>query len=183
MERDFQYDIMDLIKNRWSPRAFSQTPIDQETIMALIEAASYAPSCFNEQPWRFLVADTPEKLALMQSVIMPNNQAWANQAPVLILIAAERSFSHNQADNRWHAFDTGTAWGFLALEAQKRGLITHAMGGFDRKKAREVFAIPDHLTILTVVAVGQYGAKEQLTHELQRREKPNLRKKPEQFLL
>jgi len=183
MSRHYNYSIMDPIKNRWSPRAFDSTPIALDDLHALIEAARYAPSCFNEQPWRFIIAHEQEQLKKMQSVLNPTNQEWANQAPVLILIVANRFFSSSGKDNYWHMFDAGTAWGYLSLEATQRGLITHAMGGFKRDLARELFNISEDYDIITVVAVGRYGDPSTLSEAQQAREKPNVRKPLEELLL
>ena len=183
MERTFRYDIMPEIKERWSPRAFSEERIPREEILALIEAASFSPSCFNEQPWRFIIADSEEKLAKMRDTLTVQNQVWANKAPVLILIAAKKNFSLNNWENFWHMFDAGTSWGFLSLEAVRRGLVTHAMGGFDTEKAREAFAISDKYEIITIVAVGKYGRPEELPDDLQKRERPDVRKDVESLIL
>jgi len=183
VERKFTYEVMTEIKERWSPRAFSEKAVAEEDLMALLEAARYAPSCNNEQPWRFLIATEEDKLSRMREVLDPGNQKWANRAPVLILIAAEKKFLKDGSNNLWNCFDAGTAWGYLSLEAQKRGLITHGMGGFSAEKAREEFKIPDHYEIITVIAVGYYGKKDQLSEFNQGREHPNTRKEIEELLL
>lgn len=183
MERTFKYEIMPEIKSRWSPRAFSNEKISKDDIMALIEAARYAPSCFNEQPWRFIVADNHETLTKIRSILAPSNQIWADKAPVLIIILSKKTFDRNGKDNYWNMFDAGTAWGYMSLEAQRRGLITHAMGGFSKDKTREAFEITDDYNIITVVAVGKYGNKENLTEELQDREHPETRMEIEELLL
>ncbi len=183
MERQFKYDIMPEIKERWSMRAFSEEKISEDDIMAIIEAAKYAPSCFNEQPWRFIVADDDEKLEKMRGVLVESNQVWANAAPVLIAILSQKVFSYNGKDNFWNMFDTGTAWGYLSLEAHRRGLATHAMGGFSRSKLREVFGVSDNHEIICVVALGKPGNKESLSEALQKREKPDIRKETSDFLL
>ena len=125
MKRQFKYNIMQEIKDRWSPRAFSTEKISEEDLQAILEAASYAPSCFNEQPWRLLIASEEKELEIMRSLLTEKNYRWAKNAPVLILILAHRYFAYNNKENRWHQFDSGTAWGYLSLEAQKRGFITH----------------------------------------------------------
>lgn len=176
MRRDFAYDILPEIEKRWSPRAFSVDPIKKEDMMGLLEAARYAPSCFNEQPWRFILADTDEDLEKMRGVLVPMNQEWANRAPILLMILAKKTFEENGKENDWHMFDAGTAWGYLSLEAQRRGLITHAMGGFSQTKAREVFSISDEYDIATIVAIGKYGEKGQLSEALQMREMEGTRK-------
>jgi len=175
MARDFLYDISPDIQQRWSPRAFSSESITGE-VMALLEAARYAPSAFNEQPWRFVVASEPEELTVMRSVLVEANQVWANTAPVLLAVLAKQTFSHNGKPNAWHTFDTGTAWGYLSLEAQRRGLISHAMAGFDKEKARVVLQVPDDYAVVTMVAVGKLGRKEDLPPMLQEREAPASRK-------
>jgi len=171
------------IKERWLPRAFSGEKIARDDILALLEAARYAPSCFNEQPWRFLIADGKASLVKMRGCLTPSNREWAAAAPVLLLIAAEKRFALDERDNYWHMFDTGTAWGYLSLEAQRRGLITHAMGGFSRAGAHEAFNIPDNLDIITIVAVGRSGNKSALSESLQEREQPATRKETEELLL
>jgi nitroreductase len=176
MERVFKYDIMQEIKDRWSPRAFSEEKISKDDLNAILEAASYAPSCFNEQPWRFVLADEEKSLAKMRSILYSSNLQWAQKAPVLLLIIAKKTFSLNNENNFWHMFDTGTAWGFLSLEAQKRGIMTHAMGGFSMSKARKLFKIPEDYEIITVVAIGRYGDISQLGDDLKQREHPDTRK-------
>lgn len=183
MERTFKSDIMHEIKQRWSARAIDSAKIPKEDILALLEAARYAPSCFNEQPWRFIVAEEEPKLSKMRSVLSSSNQVWANSAPVLILIASKKIFLSNGKDNYWNMFDAGTAWGYLSLEAQRRGLIAHAMGGFDREAARDVFNISQDINILAVVAVGKYGNKENLPTEFQNREFPGTRKEIEELII
>lgn len=183
MKRNFNYAIMPEIKARWSPRAFSEKKVAEEDLMALLEAARYAPSCNNEQPWRFIIARDKDTLARMRDVLNEGNQKWASKAPVLILIVAEENFCKDGSDNRFNSFDAGTAWGYLSLEAQRRGLITHAMGGFSVKKARENFNISDRHEVITVVAVGHYGDKEELSEFNRNREHPNTRKETEELLL
>ncbi len=183
MERKFKYEVMKEIKERWSPRAFDEAPVEKDELMAVLEAASYAPSCFNEQPWRFTVADDEDKLKRLRGILAPSNQEWANRAPVLILIASKKNFEHNNKNNKWHEFDAGTAWGFMALEAQRRGLITHAMGGFDKEKAYREFNISDEYDLITVVALGRYGDKSNLSKELQEREQPAARKGIDELIL
>jgi nitroreductase len=183
MKRIFNHEIMPEIKNRWSPRAFSKKPVAREELMALLEAARYAPSCSNEQPWRFWVAESAEKLTRLCSVLDEGNQGWANKAPVLILVTSTKNFEKSGKNNHWQMFDAGTAWGYLSLEAERRGLVTHAMGGFDREKARREFSIPEDLEIITVIAVGYYGDKSELSEFNQKREQPQLRKEIGELLL
>jgi nitroreductase len=173
--RDFLYDISEDIQKRWSPRAYSEENVPESEVMALLEAARYAPSCFNEQPWRFIVAMAQDELELMRGLLTETNQSWANKAPVLAAIIAKKQFGSGK-DNYWHMFDSGTAWGFFALEAQRRGLIAHAMGGYNREKAQVMLGVPEEYSVITIVAVGKYGDKSQLPAALQSREQPNIRK-------
>jgi nitroreductase len=182
-ERRYNYEILNEIKGRWSPRAFSGEKVCSSEWMALLEAARFAPSCFNEQPWRFLVADQEKTLDAMRKVLLSGNQIWAESAPILIMILSVRNFSENGKINRWNAFDAGTAWGYLSLEAQRRGLITHAMGGFSVSRARETFSISDDWDILTIVAVGRYGDPEQLEQSLRKEEYPKSRKELKELII
>lgn len=176
MARKFIYNIMQEIKQRWSPQAFSTKKIPDDDIQALIEAACYAPSCFNEQPWRFLIASEEKELNVMRDLLTEKNQKWARKAPLLILVLAHRYFAYNGKENRWHQFDSGTAWGYLSLEAQKRGLITHGMGGFKRQKTRETLNINEDYEIIAVIAVGKMGNKDELEEEFKKEEFPNNRR-------
>ena len=183
MAREYKYDIMKTIKDRWSPRAFSEEKIPRDEILAVVEAASFAPSCFNEQPWRFIIADNPQKLEKMQGIISKGNQDWALRAPVLILLLSYKKFAEDDSNNRWNMFDTGTAWGFMSLEAQRRGLITHAMGGFSQRKAREVYDISDDYDVMAVVALGKMGDKSILSPKRQEKEFPQPRKSVEEIII
>ncbi|MDD5569520.1 MAG: nitroreductase family protein [Bacteroidales bacterium] len=182
MNRTFEHEILKEIKERWSPRAFSEEKINKEDLIAVIEAAHYAPSCFNEQPWRFIIAYEEEDLKIMRSVLTEKNQLWANKAPVLILILSCKYFSANKKGNSWNKFDAGTAWGFLSLEAQRRGLITHAMGGFDAEKARKDLKIPDEYDIIAAVAFGKMGNINSLGESFRKNEQPGIRKSVEEII-
>lgn len=169
--RDYQYEIMTEIKDRWSPRAFDPNkPVAQEDVMAVLEAARYAPSCFNEQPWSYIVGNNDEAHEKILSALTPTNQVWAKNAPVLLIVLAKRNFKHNDKPNPWYAFDSGTSFGYLTLEANKRGLETHGMGGFSKDKIRELFDVPEEYAVATAIALGYYGKKEDLPEELQGRE-------------
>ncbi|HNX59523.1 MAG TPA: nitroreductase family protein [Spirochaetota bacterium] len=176
MPRNFNYDILPQIKTRWSPRAYSEEKIPREDLLALIEAARYAPSCYNEQPWRFVIADTPESLEKFRSTLADMNVLWAKKAPVLIAVCSKKSFSQNGASNFWHQFDTGTAWGFLSLEAERRGLYSHGMAGFNRDAITKIIGLPADYEVMAMVAVGKPGNKNDLPTELLDREEPGTRK-------
>ncbi|MBK5251660.1 MAG: nitroreductase family protein [Peptostreptococcaceae bacterium] len=174
--RDFNYDIHEIIKSRWSPKAFSEEAVEYEDVMAILEAARYAPSCFNEQPWEFLVAFDEEELSITRQCINERNRLWADKAPVLIVVAARPIFKKNEKVNRWATFDAGTAWGYMSIEAEKRGLISHAMGGFSRKKLRELISVPEEMHLLAIIAVGKMGNKDDLNEMFIEEERANERK-------
>lgn len=180
--REYNYDILEVIKKRWSPRAFSPEAINEEDLKAVLEAARYAPSCFNEQPWRYMVA-RGESLPVLQNLLMEKNFLWAKNAPVLILVLSKNTFDHNGKPNKYNQFDTGTSWGFLALEAVKRGLQTHAMAGFKKKLARTELNIPEEMDIIAMVALGKPGNLDDLDQSFHSGEKPNTRKSLENMIL
>jgi len=181
--RKVNYDIMEEIIHRWSPRAFSNEPVKEEELMAMLEAARFAPSCFNEQPWRFILGYRGENREKVLSVLTESNRVWAEKAPVLMIIVAKKTFAMNEKDNFWHMFDTGTAWGYFSLEAERRGFITHGMGGFDKKKTAEIFELGEEYQPIAAVAIGKYGDKEALPEALREREVPADRKPLEDLIL
>jgi nitroreductase len=166
-------DVLPLILNRWSPRSFTAEPVGDDQLAACLEAARWAPSSNNEQPWRFLCARREEDLALFRSCLVEFNQAWANAAPVLIAVCAKKSFTRDGSPNACHAFDSGAAWMLFALEARRRGLYTHGMAGFDREKAAHALRVPEDFEVMAFVAMGNRGPKEALPERLQAREFPS----------
>lgn len=175
------YDIDPIFIHRWSPRSFSNKPVSDEILFSLFEAARWAPSANNEQPWRFIVARSKEAKETFYDFISPGNRLWCEKAPVLALILSHKLNQKGQT-NRTHAFDTGTAWGYLALEAVKKGLVTHPMGGFDPEKAREILKVPEAYDIHAVIAIGYQGDKNALPEKLREREKPSQRRPLHEFL-
>ena len=153
-----QVQIDETIANRWSGRAYDAAKtISQAQIIALLEAARWAPSCFGDEPWRFMVWDkTTDNTTWQQAFdcIVPGNQTWVKDAPVLVLACADTLFNHNQQPNRWAQYDTGAATENLCLQASSMGLMAHQMGGFNVDKTREVFAIPAQFTLMAMVSVG-----------------------------
>lgn len=145
-----------LIAKRWSPRAFSNRPIDPATLRTVFEAARWSASCFNEQPWRFVVGtkDKPEQYAKVLSTLVPQNQAWAQTAFALGISTGKKTFSHNGAPDRFGLHDAGAALANLALQATAMGLHVHAMGGFDPVRARTEFGIPDDFEPGAAFAIG-----------------------------
>ena len=170
-------DIDSQFLDRWSPRAFAETPLTEAQLAALFEAARWSPSCYNEQPWLFLYAVTAEDRARFAGALLPANQVWAPRAPLLLFILCRRHFAHNGKENRHAPFDAGAAWLALALQARKLGLHAHAMAGFSRAKAFEILGVPaQEYDIMAAVAVGYRGDREILPEEVAARERPNDRK-------
>jgi nitroreductase len=149
--------VHELVSERRSPRAFSNAPIPAEDLESLLEAARWAASSYNEQPWRFVVADrhrNPESHARVASTLVPVNAAWASQAPVLIVAVAKSIMAANGKPNRHAFYDTGAAVAQLTLHATSLGLGVHQMGGFHADQARTLLAIPDGYDPVAVLAVG-----------------------------
>lgn len=133
--RDTKYHHLDTqFLERWSPRDLLDEPISHEDLMTIFEAARFAPSSYNEQPWRFVYAQNEGDLARFRELLVEGN-AWAKTAPVLIILFAKRNFSMNDSPNRTAAFDAGSAWMSLALQARKLGYFAHAMVGYDQKES------------------------------------------------
>lgn len=147
--RPTHFGVDEQFLKRFSPRSFRSDPIDENDLKAMIEAASTAPSCFNEQPWVFIIGEREAFL----SILSEKNAARAKNAAAFILIGSRREFSRNAKPNRWHAFDSGTAMGYLILEALRRNICAHPMGGFDAMRAAELFGLGD-LELHAVVALG-----------------------------
>lgn len=182
--RDYRLEILGEIKDRWSPRSISSEKLSEEDIDGVLEAARFAQSCFNEQPWRYIVAKEESELELMRGIINEKNRLWAKSAPVLMLILSKKSFTRNGKPNRWSEFDAGTSWGFLSLEATRRGLVTHGMGGFNAEKARLELDIPEDYSIIAAVAMGRLGKKEDLPlEEFKEKEHPDPRNPIENMVL
>lgn len=145
-----------VIQQRWSPVAFSSKPISQATLAALFEAARWAPSSYNEQPWGFCVAtqDQPTEFQALLGCLMEANQVWAKHAYCLVLSCAQLSYARNQKPNRHAGHDVGLATQNLLLQATAAGLVCHPMGGFDVDKARTTLSIPATHEPMAAIAIG-----------------------------
>ena len=180
------YPIHDLFRQRWSPRAFSDRPVERETLLSVLEAARWAPSSFNEQPWRFLVArrEDADEYKRMLTCLKAGNQTWAQGAPVLMLSVAKTYFGDDPSKANRHAFhDVGLATSQLALQALDHGLYVHQMAGFERDTARETFGIPQGYEPVTAMALGYPGDPDDLPDGLAERErKPRSRMALEEFV-
>jgi len=175
-------DIHAVIAKRWSPRAFdADKPVEQEKLLSVLEAARWAPSCFGDEPWRFVVSNRFEDESAWKNVLallVPGNQAWAKHAPVLMLACADSVFRANGKPNRWAAYDVGQASISLCLQATSLGLISHQMGGFDSDKAREKLKIPEQFTPMAAIALGYQGDAGALNDDLQSTELAARKRQP-----
>lgn len=174
------FDIHPQFIQRWSPRAFSDAVIPEETLLSFIEAARWAPSAYNSQPWRFLYArrGTPNWERYL-GLLNEFNRSWAQHASALVIIASKTTFTAPGASEEtpalWHTFDTGSAWGHLALQASISGWHTHGMAGFDQEKTRAELKIPAEYALHAAIAIGKLGDKASLAEYLQGRELPSSR--------
>ncbi len=174
--RTTEYPIDDMFLKRHSPRALSGETISKEQLMTLFEAARWAPSNYNIQPWRFVYAmrDTPE-FDTHFSLLVDFNKEWCKRASVLIVTISKKT-SDSGHDNVCHSFDTGAAWENLALQAQTMGLVAHGMSGFDYKMAKEKLGVPDDYNVEMMIAIGKHGKIEDLPENIRAGETPNDRK-------
>ena len=174
------FPVHDLIRDRWSPRAFADTPVDPAILASLFEAARWAPSSNNEQPWAYLVAtkSDAENFEKMLGVLVEFNSGWAKNAPVLAIAVARLNFNSNGTPNRNAFYDTGAATAWLTVEATERGLAVHQMAGFDHAKAKQVFEIPPDYEPIAAMAIGYPGHPHSLPEKLRDREIAPRTRKP-----
>jgi nitroreductase len=175
--RQSTYKINPLILNRWSSRSMTGEELDGDTMMSLFEAARWAPSSYNNQPWRFIYAKrNTENWNKLFNLLAEANKIWTKNAAVLVVVVSRKNFEYNEKYSITHQYDAGAAWENLALEASSRGLVAHGMQGFDYQKARIDLKIPDSFDVMSMIAIGKKGSKENLPLELQNKEFPNNRK-------
>jgi len=176
-KRKADYPIDNLFLDRWSPRAMSGEPVSQAELMVLFEAARWAPSSYNNQPWRFLYArrDTPQWQTFFD-LMVEFNQSWAKNAGALVLFISKTTMDMNGEPSVTHSFDTGAAWGSLALQGWLKGLVVHGMQGFDYERARTALNIPAGFQVEAMAAVGKPADKSALPPGLQERESPSERR-------
>ncbi|GAB6928691.1 nitroreductase family protein [Paenibacillus sp. JCM 10914] len=157
--------------NRWSSRSFASRPVEEEVLFTVLEAARWAPSSGNGQPWRFVVARTQAERERFQTFILPGNRGWSDHAPALILLISYNLNAKGEPSGS-HAFDAGTAWGTIAAQAALLGLNTRALGGFDREAARQALGIPVEYDLHAVIALGYRGDPSSLPDSLRERDIP-----------
>ena len=173
------HPVADLFLARWSPRAFGLAPLDEAQVLTVLEAARWAPSASNNQPWRFSYGLRGDAgFAAIAEALSPGNRIWAEKAGALIVVASATTVARDGAEvpNGAHAFDTGAAWAMLAVQAHLSGLISHAMGGFDHDKIRAGLNVPVSFALHAVVAIGHPGDPATLPDTLRAREVPNQRR-------
>ncbi len=175
---EIEHEILPYISHRWSPRSMTGESLLEEELFSLFEAARWAPSSYNNQPWRFLYAQraTPE-WPLFFDLMGAFNQSWTKNAGVLLVVLSAKQFAHSGKPSRTHSFDTGAAWMAMALEATSRGLVIHGMEGFDYERTYTSLHIPkEAFQVEAMVAIGKRAPVSKLPSELQEREKPSLRR-------
>ncbi len=179
-DRQPEYPIDPLFTRRWSPRAFTGETIPEATLLSFFEAARWAPSGFNAQPWRFIYGrrETPGWQPIFES-LSDYNRGWAQRASALALVLSKARWvppgKTEPQPNATHSFDTGAAWASLAFQATLAGWHVHGIGGFDRERARAALSIPADHAIEAVIAIGRQGDKDLLPEALQARELPSQR--------
>jgi len=172
-----RYAIHEILKQRWSPRAFSSKPVEPEKLLSLFEAARWAPSGGNAQPWTFIVAQRGESMhARFIEIMMGRNAEWANNVPVLVLAVAN-TLRKPGVTNPYAVYDVGQAVAHLSVQAHALGLHVHQMAGFDASKIRELVGLPEGHDPVTIIAIGYQGDPSELPDDLQERERqPRTRK-------
>ena len=171
--------IHDLLKSRWSPRAFSDQPVEFEKLLSIFEAARWAPSAANMQPWAFIVTtqQSPEPFAKLLDVLFEKNRLWAQHAPVLVLAVAQSEREPGKP-NTWAGYDLGQAVAHISVQASALGLYVHQMAGFDHEKTTRVFELPTGYEPITVFTVGYPGDPAALPDDLRDRELAVRTRKP-----
>jgi nitroreductase len=168
---EIEIPVHDLIKERRSPLAYSERSVGREELRSLLEAARWAASSYNQQPWHFIIAtkENPREYERLLGCIVPANALWAGKAPVLMLTVAKLAYDSNGAPNRHALYDVGQATANLALQATALGLALHQMGGFDMERARAEFQIPEGYEPVAAIAVGYPGDPASLPESLRAR--------------
>ncbi len=184
---DTQEKIDDLLAKRWSGRTYdANRTVPHKQIISLLEAARWAPSCFGDQPWRYIICDKTRNEAAWNrafACLSEGNQSWAINAPVLILVLTNTRFSHNAQKNGWAEYDTGAASMSICVQATSLDLMVHQMGGYDADKATELFSIPGQFKSMAMMSVGYQLARDKISAEMMERESSERKRNPlaEQF--
>ncbi len=175
--RHADHPIDSIFLDRWSPRAMSGETITNEELLTLLEAARWAPSSGNNQPWRILYAhNSGGQWPLFFDLLTDSNKVWCARASVLLVFVSCTTIAGGASPCRTHSFDSGAAWMSLALQASMKGYVVHGMQGFDYERARSRLNIPPGFEVEAMAAIGRPGKPEELPEQLQAREKPNDRR-------
>lgn len=177
-QRRANYQIAPLLLDRWSPRSMSGEPLTDEEFFPLFEAARWAPSSYNSQLWRLIVArrQNREEFDKFLGLLIPGNKVWAKNAAALIVVCSRTRFESNDKPSITHTFDAGAAWENLALEAKRRELVAHGMEGFDYARAKTELSIPDDFEVHAMIAIGRRAPAENLAEKYRAIEHPNSRR-------
>lgn len=177
-----QVPVEDLLMRRWSGRAYdADRYLSRNQILALLEAARWAPSCFGDQPWRYVICDKQANRSAWDKAfdcLSEGNQGWAKDAPLLLLALADSRFVSRDAANRWGQYDTGAASENLCLQATGMGLMAHQMGGFDQGKAMRAFAVPERYVTMAMIAIGYQLPLGMMSDEQKQREQAERARRP-----
>ncbi|MDO8563835.1 MAG: nitroreductase family protein [Nanoarchaeota archaeon] len=172
--RKIENNVDEIFVNRWSARAMSGEKVSKKELMSLFEAARWAPSSSNEQPWRFVyVLKESKNWKKFFDFVVPGNQAWIEKAGALIVVISRKNWKEDGSFNPTHSFDTGAAWENFALEGSLKELVVHGMAGFDYDKAKEMLKVSDEYKVEMMIGVGKPGKLADLPEKYRAREKPN----------
>jgi len=182
--RASDYPVNPIILNRWSPRSMTEDEISDKDLFTIFEAARWAPSSYNNQPWRIIYAKRgTSEFDKFLSFLIEFNQKWASKAACLVVIVSKNTFDKNQKPSMTHSFDTGAAWENMALQGTSMGFVVHGMQGFDYEMAKKELNIPDDHTVEAMAAIGVRGSIELLPDEMKEREKPSDRKELKEIVM
>ena len=165
---DTEVDIAPLIAERWSPRVFDPDfMMDDNSVKSILEAARWAPSCFGDQPWKFVIFHKKVALSWVKALncLSVGNQNWAMDTSLLICVCANKNFKHNNNENKWAKYDSGAAAENICLQSTHMGLAAHQMGGFDSDKIRNLANIPVEFDVMSFIAIGKPLSKDLMSKE------------------
>lgn len=181
--KELKFPVLKEIETRWSGRSFADQELNKETLLQVLEAARWAPSSYNEQPWKFVVGKKGSNIFdKLYSTLSPMNQVWAKNAGALILVLTRTTLERNDKPNKYAWYDTGASVAFLSIEAERLGLNVHQMGGFDHQAAKELFKVEEPFEVVSSIAIGHRGEPQNLSEDLKNRElAPQRRKEMEKI--
>ncbi len=172
-------NIHPLIKQRWSPRSLNPQSLEKDKLQRIFEAARWAPSSFNEQPWRFIVGIKGDATwQKMYDALVEFNQIWAKNAPVLVLNLGKKTVSKNGQANASFQYDVGQAMAYITFQAEAEGLVVHQMGGFNREAVKKAFAVPEDYSVLTVCSIATQNSPDKLPPNFEKMERAPRERKP-----